>query len=111
MGARTSAGGPPVADNGTVEQESVPVIRPVDGGTAKLMPDVDRPRGTVSVPVNGGVRLLTEVIAALDADGIALTDIGLRRPTLDEVFLALTEDTPRDTGRAAVGAGAPSEKE
>ncbi|GGX37610.1 daunorubicin resistance protein DrrA family ABC transporter ATP-binding protein [Streptomyces malachitofuscus] len=74
-------------------------------------PDVDRPRGTVSVPVNGGVRLLTEVIAALDADGIALTDIGLRRPTLDEVFLALTEDTPRDTGRAAVGAGAPSEKE
>ncbi|WP_432140003.1 MULTISPECIES: ATP-binding cassette domain-containing protein [unclassified Streptomyces] len=74
-------------------------------------PDVDRPRGTVSVPVNGGVRLLTEVIAALDADGIALTDIGLRRPTLDEVFLALTEDTPRDIGRAAVGAGAPSEKE
>ncbi|MGA5291292.1 ATP-binding cassette domain-containing protein [Streptomyces pseudogriseolus] len=74
-------------------------------------PDVDRLRGTVSVPVNGGVRLLTEVIAALDADGVALTDIGLRRPTLDEVFLALTEDTPRDPGRAAVGAGAPSEKE
>ncbi|WP_149553110.1 ATP-binding cassette domain-containing protein [Streptomyces marokkonensis] len=74
-------------------------------------PDVDRPRGTVSVPVNGGVRLLTEVIAALADKGIALTDIGLRRPTLDEVFLALTEDTPRDNGRAAVGAGAPSEKE
>ncbi|MFF1279069.1 ATP-binding cassette domain-containing protein [Streptomyces marokkonensis] len=74
-------------------------------------PDVDRPRGTVSIPVNGGVRLLTEVIAALADKGIALTDIGLRRPTLDEVFLALTEDTPRDNGRAAVGAGAPSEKE
>ncbi|MGW6296279.1 ATP-binding cassette domain-containing protein [Streptomyces sp. NPDC055058] len=82
-------------------------------------PDVDRPRGTVSVPVDGGVRLLTEVIAALDAGGIEITDIGLRRPTLDEVFLALTEDappgtqpdTPRDTARAAVRAGAPSEKE
>ncbi|MET9498169.1 ATP-binding cassette domain-containing protein [Streptomyces sp. NPDC006552] len=79
-------------------------------------PDVDRPRGTVSVPVDGGVRLLTEVIAALDEDGIEITDIGLRRPTLDEVFLALTDDTPtddtpRDPGRTAVGAGAPSEKE
>lgn len=31
-------------DNGTVEEhEPVPVSRPVDGGTAKLLPDVDRP--------------------------------------------------------------------
>ncbi|MEU6392288.1 ATP-binding cassette domain-containing protein [Streptomyces sp. NPDC046939] len=86
-------------------------------------PDVDRPRATVSVPVDGGVRLLTEVIAALDADGIEITDIGLRRPTLDEVFLGLTEETPagtpadgptgtaKATARTAVGAGAPSEKE
>ena len=74
-------------------------------------PDVDRPRSTVSVPVDGGVRLLTEAVAALDADGIEITDIGLRRPTLDEVFLALTEDTRRDTRRAALVAGAPSEKE
>lgn len=74
-------------------------------------PDVDRPRSTVSVPVDGGVRLLTEAVAALDADGIEITDIGLRRPTLDEVFLALTEDTRRDTRRAALLAGAPSEKE
>ncbi|MFE7843104.1 ATP-binding cassette domain-containing protein [Streptomyces sp. NPDC057474] len=74
-------------------------------------PDVDRPRSTVSVPVDGGVRLLTEAVAALDADGIEITDIALRRPTLDEVFLALTEDTRRDTRRAALVAGAPSEKE
>ncbi|KFF96164.1 daunorubicin resistance protein DrrA family ABC transporter ATP-binding protein [Streptomyces europaeiscabiei] len=74
-------------------------------------PDVDRPRSTVSVPVDGGVRLLTEAVAALDADGIEITDIALRRPTLDEVFLALTEDTRRDTRRAALLAGAPSEKE
>ncbi|WP_327347302.1 ATP-binding cassette domain-containing protein [Streptomyces europaeiscabiei] len=74
-------------------------------------PDVDRPRSTVSVPVDGGVRLLTEAVAALDADGIEITDIALRRPTLDEVFLALTEDTRRDTRRAALAVGAPSEKE
>ncbi|MDX2531067.1 ATP-binding cassette domain-containing protein [Streptomyces europaeiscabiei] len=74
-------------------------------------PDVDRPRSTVSVPVDGGLRLLTEAVAALDADGIEITDIALRRPTLDEVFLALTEDTRRDTRRAALVAGTPSEKE
>ncbi|MEU8976794.1 ATP-binding cassette domain-containing protein [Streptomyces monashensis] len=74
-------------------------------------PDVDRPRGIVSVPVDGGVRLLTQVIAALDADGIEITDIGLRRPTLDEVFLALTEDVPRNPVRAAAATGAAGEKE
>jgi ABC-2 type transport system ATP-binding protein len=74
-------------------------------------PDVDRPRATVSAPAEGGVRLLAEVVTALDAEGIEITDIGLRRPTLDEVFLALTENVSRGTGRAAVGVGAPSEKE
>ncbi|CAL9332303.1 Daunorubicin_doxorubicin resistance ATP-binding protein DrrA [Streptomyces sp. enrichment culture] len=74
-------------------------------------PDVDRPRATVSAPAEGGVRLLAEVVTALDTEGIEITDIGLRRPTLDEVFLALTENVSPGTGRAAVGVGAPSEKE
>ncbi|AVV44108.1 daunorubicin/doxorubicin resistance ABC transporter ATP-binding protein DrrA [Streptomyces sp. P3] len=74
-------------------------------------PDVDGPRGMISVPVDGGVRLVTRVIAALDDAGIEVTDIGLRRPTLDEVFLALTETTSRETSRTAVGAGAANEKE
>ncbi|MFF8670266.1 ATP-binding cassette domain-containing protein [Streptomyces sp. NPDC015242] len=74
-------------------------------------PDVDRPRATVSAPAEGGVRLLAEVVTALDTEGIEITDIGLRRPTLDEVFLALTENVSPGTGRASVGVGAPSEKE
>jgi ABC-2 type transport system ATP-binding protein len=78
---------------------------------AGRVPDVDRPRSTVSAPADGGVRLLAEVVAALDAEGIEITDIGLRRPTLDEVFMALTGTVPGDTGRTAVGVGASSEKE
>jgi ABC-2 type transport system ATP-binding protein len=31
-----------------------------------------------------------EGLRALDAAGLALDDVGLRRPTLDEVFLTLT---------------------
>jgi ABC-2 type transport system ATP-binding protein len=35
-----------------------------------------------------------DAIRSLDGDGIKVSDIGLRRPTLDDVFLSLT-------GRAA----------
>ena len=44
----------------------------------------------VTVPVAGGAKLLAEVIRDLDADGIEIDDIGLRRPTLDDVFISLT---------------------
>lgn len=44
----------------------------------------------VSVVVADGVRALTEVAAELRDRGIAVADLGLRRPTLDEAFLHLT---------------------
>ncbi|TMR06731.1 ATP-binding cassette domain-containing protein [Actinomadura soli] len=48
----------------------------------------------LTVPVTGGARLLADVIRDLDERGIEIDDIGLRRPTLDDVFISLT-------GRAA----------
>lgn len=39
-----------------------------------------------------------EALRALDQEGIAVEDISLRRPTLDEVFLALTGKAPETTG-------------
>ncbi|MBD0711712.1 MULTISPECIES: ATP-binding cassette domain-containing protein [unclassified Streptomyces] len=47
----------------------------------------------LTVPVSGGARLLAEVIRELDAVGVEIDDIGLRRPTLDDVFLSLTGHT------------------
>ncbi|MFY1677050.1 ATP-binding cassette domain-containing protein [Streptomyces sp. WMMC905] len=44
----------------------------------------------ITVPVTGGVKLLAEVIRELDSRGVEIDDIGLRRPTLDDVFLSLT---------------------
>ena len=44
----------------------------------------------LTVPVSGGAKLLAEVIRELDARGIEIDDIGLRRPTLDDVFISLT---------------------
>ncbi len=66
-------------------------------GTARL--DADRRHS--SVTAEGGARLLAAVVRDLDAAGVQLDDLGLRRPTLDDVFLTLT-------GRAAEQAEGPA---
>ncbi|MET9951110.1 ATP-binding cassette domain-containing protein [Streptomyces sp. NPDC006339] len=51
----------------------------------------------LTVPVAGGAKLLAEVIRDLDAVGVEIDDIGLRRPTLDDVFISLTGHTAERT--------------
>jgi ABC-2 type transport system ATP-binding protein len=57
------------------------------GGAATA---VEQHTRKLTVPVTGGAKLLAEVIRELDARGIEIDDIGLRRPTLDDVFISLT---------------------
>jgi len=51
---------------------------------------VDEHTRRVTVPAHGGAQRLVQVVRDLDEAAIAIDDIGLRRPTLDDVFLALT---------------------
>jgi ABC-2 type transport system ATP-binding protein len=51
---------------------------------------VDQRTRRLTVPVQDGARRLVKVLRDLDAAGVTIDDIGLRRPTLDDVFLALT---------------------
>ena len=51
---------------------------------------VDEASRTLAVQVAGGTPVLTQALLTLEQRGIALTDAGLRRPTLDDVFLTLT---------------------
>jgi ABC-2 type transport system ATP-binding protein len=44
----------------------------------------------VSAPVSGGSTVLVDAIRALDSRGVTVTDLQLRRPTLDDVFMSLT---------------------
>ena len=44
----------------------------------------------LTAPVSGGGKVLVEALSRLDAAGIDVLDVGLRRPTLDDVFLTLT---------------------
>ena len=57
---------------------------------ALVEPDRDPDRRRLSVPVRDRVAALTDTVRALDDAGVAVEDIALRRPTLDEVFLTLT---------------------
>jgi ABC-2 type transport system ATP-binding protein len=45
---------------------------------------------SLAAPVSGGAQTLTEALRSFDSAGIELRDVGLRRPTLDDVFLAVT---------------------
>ena len=63
----------------------------------------------LTVPAHGGAQTLVQVVRDFDDAGIAIDDIALRRPTLDDVFLALTGHVsvdepatdPTTRGRAA----------
>jgi ABC-2 type transport system ATP-binding protein len=62
--------------------------------TAKLSegePHVDEGTGVISVPVGlNGSDALIQSVRSLDEAGIETSGLGLRRPSLDDVFLALT---------------------
>jgi ABC-2 type transport system ATP-binding protein len=53
-------------------------------------PRIDEPGRRVAVPVIDGTGRLADAVRSIGDLGIQLDDIGLRRPTLDEVFLTLT---------------------
>jgi ABC-2 type transport system ATP-binding protein len=53
-------------------------------------PHFDDSTGEISVVAPAGIQSLLDAIRALDSEHIAIADISLRRPTLDEVFLSIT---------------------
>jgi ABC-2 type transport system ATP-binding protein len=66
----------------------------VDAAVRALAPMADEPPQadgeTVRLPVSRRSGTIVEAVRRLDEAGVAVDDLGLRRPTLDDVFLALT---------------------
>jgi ABC-2 type transport system ATP-binding protein len=67
---------------------------------------------TSGIAVEAGPQALQRVLADLGEAGIRLHDAGMRRPTLDDVFLRLTghaatagDEDARDGGGGGAGAG------
>ena len=76
--------------------------------------DADPARWLVTAPMPGRDGVTTDVVRALDAAGVRVTDVTLRRPSLDDVFMILTghraapESAPADVAagqEAATGQG------
>ncbi len=86
------------------ERVEVVVRRPDDLDSARAVlgrscggdVTVDEHARRLTAPTAGGTESLVGVLRALDAAGIALDDVGLRRPTLDDVFLTLTGHSAED---------------
>jgi len=63
---------------------------------------VDEHTRRLTAPVSGGAAALMTALRQLDANDVPLMDVGVRRPTLDDVFLTLTghsaEEVSEDDG-------------
>jgi ABC-2 type transport system ATP-binding protein len=66
--------------------KAMEVVAAVSGNKATL----DEGLRMISSPVSTGATALIETLRSLDAAGIHPLDVGLKRPSLDDVFLSLT---------------------
>jgi ABC-2 type transport system ATP-binding protein len=53
----------------------------------------DNGTGEISLPALGGTDILTEVVRRMDSAGVRIAELGLKQPTLDDVFLEITGHT------------------
>jgi ABC-2 type transport system ATP-binding protein len=74
-----------VVDQANVAK-TVEIVAAVSGNKATL----DEGLRMISAPVSTGSAALFETLKALDSAGIQALDVGLKRPSLDDVFLSLT---------------------
>jgi len=75
-------------------------IRPFGNGD----PSLDEHTKRITLPSTGGAQALVQVVGALSEASIGIDDIGVRRPTLDDVFLSLTGHTAEQAQEAVQAA-------
>jgi ABC-2 type transport system ATP-binding protein len=68
---------------------------------AGTRPQVDPDTGRMTAAITAGAMTLPELVRRLDAAGVEAEDVSIRRPTLDEVFLAETGAKNRGETEAA----------
>ena len=78
--------------DGTTLERTAKVLAPL-GVSA---PVLSEGQTSLLMPVTGGVAVLRQALQVLDDEGIDVDDAGLRRPTLDDVFLTLTGRAPAE---------------
>jgi ABC-2 type transport system ATP-binding protein len=86
------------------QQSDIEAAERILAGLADGEVKVDAANRHLTAPVKGGAGVLVEALRHLDAQGVGLLDVALRRPTLDDVFLTLTgpaaEEASAEQGNA-----------
>ncbi|MEU9865245.1 ATP-binding cassette domain-containing protein [Streptomyces sp. NPDC047971] len=82
----------------------LPAVRKALARVAAAEPAVDEGDRRVHAPVTDRVAALTEVARTLRDERIPVEDLGLRRPSLDDVFLTLTGRPSADVTTDEAGA-------
>jgi ABC-2 type transport system ATP-binding protein len=72
------------------EADDVATVATVVERVTGVQPAVDPPARSVTAPTDGGAAAIAALAAELADRAIAVEDLGLRQPTLDDVFLTLT---------------------
>jgi oleandomycin transport system ATP-binding protein len=72
-----------------VDRARTPEVTAVVARVTGASPETDGDTGLVTAPIDDPA-LLTAVVRQLDEAGVVAAELALRRPSLDEVFLALT---------------------
>jgi ABC-2 type transport system ATP-binding protein len=73
-----------------IESAHIAKTMQIVAAVSGLTPTLDEGLRMISAPVSTGATALFEVLKSLDEAGIHALDIGLKRPSLDDVFLSLT---------------------
>jgi ABC-2 type transport system ATP-binding protein len=93
-GVRLAISVPPGTDFNLAERTLLSITGAdgeADGGV-----QIDLNAHSLTVPFSAGVKGIAEAVQRFDAAGLEVTDLSLRRPTLDEVFLTLTGHSAED---------------
>jgi len=94
-----------VGHPGDVDQAADALDLLADGGLL-----VDRARQRITLPAPNGAATLAAALARLHDASLTIDDIGIRRPSLDEVFLALTGHAADDEPSSAPRDAAPIDR-
>src|SRR5450432_4577673 len=73
-------------------------------------PTIDQAGKAASIAVQDGYEVMNEALRQLDTAGVVVKDVGIRRPTLDDVFLSLTGHAAEDAVDPAAAAAKPSRR-
>ena len=83
-----------IADRDRVRDGAELVVQAAAGSASEVQ--INKEASKVTVRVNNGAAVLADTIRLLDAANLAIADLALRKPTLDDVFLTLTGRSVED---------------